>query len=308
MTVTRKQAFEDAQQALLAQYSVVAGERTVRLADPPLSVHMLETGAGEPTVFVHGSGMSASTWTPLLAQLRDRRALAVDLPGFGLSEPYDYSGRSLRRHAVSQMSSILDVLELEHAPIVGTSLGAMWGLCLAVDAPERVDAVVGLGVPAVVLAGMRSDPFFRAMTLPVLGRVVARLPPPPNAAATRRAMAKVLGRHALQCTPDAFFDVVRAGMRMPGWRQAMSTHLNLAFRAGHQRPENVLAEEELSRIRAPVLLIWGDADVYGKPSLAEPALRLIPNARLEVLPAGHAPFLDYPERCAALIKEVIPGA
>lgn len=209
----------------------------------------------------------------------------------------------MRRHAVAQLNSILDALGLQCAPIVGTSLGAMWALCLAVDEPRRVSAVVGLGVPAVALAGMRSDPFFRAMTLPGLGWLVARIPPPPTTATTRRAMAKVLGPGALERTPDAFFDVVRAGMRMPAWRQAMWTHLNLALRAGRQRPENVLTDDELRRIAAPVLLIWGADDIYGAPKIADRALQLIPNARIEVLPGGHAPFLNDPERCASLIEQ-----
>lgn len=52
---------------------------------------------------------------------------------------------------------------------------------------------------------------------------------------------------------------------MPGWRQAMWTHLNLALRTGRQRPENILADDELRRIAAPILLIWGAHDVYGAP-------------------------------------------
>jgi pimeloyl-ACP methyl ester carboxylesterase len=114
-------------------------------------------------------------------------------------------------------------------------------------------------------------------------------------------MANVLGRHALERTPDAFFDVVRTGMRLPGW-QAMWSHLNLALRAGRHRPENVFTDDELRRLAVPVLLIWGDADIYGPPGIADRALQLMPNARLEVLAGGHAAFLDNPERCAALIE------
>ena len=61
MTTTRTQAFEAAQAALLAEYGVVAEERRIRLADPALSVHVFEAGAGEPVLLVHGSGMSAAT-------------------------------------------------------------------------------------------------------------------------------------------------------------------------------------------------------------------------------------------------------
>jgi pimeloyl-ACP methyl ester carboxylesterase len=91
----------------------------------------------------------------------------------------------LRDHAVAQLTSILDACRLERVPIVGTSLGAMWALLLALDSPERVSVVVALGVPAVALPGVRSDPFFTAMTVPALGRAVATMPAPLSVPATR---------------------------------------------------------------------------------------------------------------------------
>jgi pimeloyl-ACP methyl ester carboxylesterase len=303
MSSTPQQSpFERAERALFREYGGSYENRRVHLADPDLGVRILEAGDGEPLVVVHGSGMSASTWAPLLAQLRRHRALCVDLPGFGLSEPYDYRGRSLREHAVAQMTSLLDALGLDRAPVVGTSLGAMWALCLALDRPERVSAVVGLGVPAVAFAGMRGDPFFRAMTTPGVRSLVRRAPAPRDAAATRKAMAKVLGPRALERTPDTFFEVARQGIRMPGWKWAMASHLNLAMRRGTARPENVLSDEELTRIAAPVRMIFGDADVYGAPEIGERAVAHMRDGHLEVIQGGHAPFLDDPERCAELIE------
>jgi hypothetical protein len=40
---------------------------------------------------------------------------------------------------------------------------------------------------------------------------------------------------------------------MPGWKRAMASHLNLAMRSGKARPENLLSDEELRSIEAPVL-------------------------------------------------------
>src|SRR4051812_3641212 len=76
-------------------------------------------------------------WAPVMAHLAGCRSIAIDLPGFGLSDPYSYSGRPLRAHADAQLTSVLDALALDRAVLVGTSLGGMWVLCLAVDAPER---------------------------------------------------------------------------------------------------------------------------------------------------------------------------
>ena len=84
----------------------------------------------------------------------------------------------------------------------------------------------------------------------------------------------------------------------------MWTHLNLAMRAGRPRPENFLREDELRRIEAPVVFIWGDHDVYGGPEIGRRAVGLMPNARLETIPGVHAPFLDDPELCARVVREL----
>ena len=82
----------------------------------------------------------------------------------------------------------------------------------------------------------------------------------------------------------------------------MFCHLNLAMRSGKPRPENLFTDAELRGIELPVRLILGDADVYGGPEVGERGASLVPDARLDVLPGGHAPFLDDPRRCAELIR------
>jgi pimeloyl-ACP methyl ester carboxylesterase len=252
--------------------------------------------------------MSASTWAPLMPHLEGHRLIAPDLPGFGLSDTFDYGGRSLRQHAVAQLTSLLDALQIERAAIVGTSLGGMWGLCLAVGAPQRMTALASLGVPAVALPGMHGDPFFTALSTPGVRHVVARLRSP-SVAVTRRTLARgVIGPDAAQRAPDGFFAVVHEGMRRPAFRTAMLSHMQLATCLGRPRPENFLSEAELKSITAPVLMIWGDEDPYGPPEIGARAAAVIPHAQLEVIPGRHAPFLDDPQRCAAFIDDHLRGA
>jgi len=75
------------------------------------------------------------------------------------------------------------------------------------------------------------------------------------------------------------------------------------MRYGRARPENVFDDDELRAISAPVQLIWGDRDVYGGPEVGQRAAALLPDARLEVIEGGHAPFLDDAERCADLVRQ-----
>ena len=298
-------AFEAAERRLFAACAMQVASRRIRLADPPLAVRVLEAGDGPPLLLVHGSGMSASTWAPLLPHLAGHRLIAVDLPGFGLSDAFDYAGRSLREHAVAQLTSLLDALDLERLPVIGTSLGGMWALCLAVDAPDRITALVSLGVPAVALPGMHGDPAFTLLSTPGVRHVLARIGSP-SVAVTRRALARgAIGPRAAELAPEGFFDVVHEGMRQRGYRTAMLSHMWLALRLGRPRPQNFLSDAELQSISAPVLMIWGDDDPYGSPEVGRRAAALISDAQLVVIPGRHAPFLDDPQRCGALIAQLL---
>jgi pimeloyl-ACP methyl ester carboxylesterase len=291
-----------AEHQLLAHYDLAARSRRITLTDPPLDVRVLEVGSGPPVLVVHGSGMTAATWAPLLAHLPDRHAFALDLPGFGASDPYDYSGRPLREHAVAQIVSALDALELDRAAIVGTSLGAMWALNAALAAPERVTAVVAFGMPAVSLPGLQRDTFFRLFTTPGVGRLLKHAPPPKSAVMARRSMKGALGDHAAAQMPDPFFDAIRLAMARPGWSTAMWTHLNLAMRRGRPRTENQFSEDEVRAIRVPTCFVWGDADTYGSPDVGRRAAELMPAGSFELVRGGHAPFLDEPARCAEIVR------
>ena len=57
---------------------------------PGFDTRVLELeGDGEPVLFFHGYADSADTWRLCLAELgrQGRRAIAVDLPGFGAADP-----------------------------------------------------------------------------------------------------------------------------------------------------------------------------------------------------------------------------
>lgn len=292
----------EAERRLFAHYDLEPRSRRVKLADPPLAIRVLEVGSGPPILMIHGSGMSAPTWAPMLAHLPDRHVYAIDLPGFGASDPYDYSGRPLREHAVEQVISALDALELDRAALVGTSLGAMWALNAALAAADRVTAVVAFGMPAVSLPGLQPDTFFRLFTTPGIRRVLKHAPAPKSAAVARKQMKDPLGEGASREMPDAFFDAVRLPMTGPGWRTAMFTHLNLAMHRGRPRPENQFSDDEVRAITVPTCFVWGDADIYGAPDVGARAVELLPHGRLEVVSGGHAPFLDEPLRSAEIVR------
>ena len=63
------------------------------------------------------------------------------------------------------------------------------------------------------------------------------------------------------------------------------------------------SHEDLRRLGVPTLMIWGDRDPVVPLAQARAVAAEIPDARLEVLPAGHVPQLGHPDRVAALLEE-----
>lgn len=97
-------------------------------------------GEGPPVLLLHGYSDSADTWRLLLDRLAraDRRAVALDLPGFGAADPLDDAEPilpQLERFA----TAALDWLDAEGTVVCGNSLGGCVALRLR-SGPSWVSA------------------------------------------------------------------------------------------------------------------------------------------------------------------------
>jgi 2-hydroxy-6-oxonona-2,4-dienedioate hydrolase len=115
-------------------------------------------------VLLHGVSLSAAAWAPLFTALPDRRLLAVDLPGHGLSDPASYRRGHVRQNAHQLIEDTFDALELERAPIVGHSLGATFALWYAATGTGRISSLVAVGEPAVALTIQSQNKSLRTST------------------------------------------------------------------------------------------------------------------------------------------------
>jgi pimeloyl-ACP methyl ester carboxylesterase len=136
---------------LLAMADVLLpGVTSRRVTTPRLTQHVLHpsavdpAGPGEALLFVHGNISSALFWQqPLLALAESGRVrpLAVDLRGYGDTDPLPIDARRGMRDWSDDVAALVDALGLDRVHLVGWSMGAGVVLQYLLDAPERVASV-----------------------------------------------------------------------------------------------------------------------------------------------------------------------
>lgn len=250
-------------------------------------------------MLLHGSGNSAVSFLPLLEHVGGRRLLVVDRPGHGLSEPLDDGVGQPRRTAVEVLTGLLDALELDRIDLLGNSTGGAWSLWMALDRPQRVRRIVLAGATP-LLPGTRPPVPLRLMTTPVLGGLLARVMPDPSPASVQKMMAGMGEGDTIVRHPGLVEAFVAAGSD-PVAGTATQGELRAVIRglAGF-RPEHRFVDADLRRVHQPTLLIWGDHDPVGDVEAARRTAAALPDATVEILPAGHAPFWGEPARTGQL--------
>ncbi|MCN9243036.1 alpha/beta hydrolase [Streptomyces sp. RY43-2] len=114
--------------------------RTRRVPTGRLTVRLSEVrDEGEPVVFVHGNVSSSAFWHTTMTRLPDRyRPLALDLRGFGGTDPLPIDAtRGVRDHA-DDLAALLTALGIERAHLVGWSLGGGVVMQYLCDRPAAV--------------------------------------------------------------------------------------------------------------------------------------------------------------------------
>ncbi len=295
-------AFEAAERRLLTRLGLEARNHWLDLPELRTRVRVIEVGAGEPVVFVHGGGGMALDWAPLASRMAGFRFLLLDRPGHGLSEPFDYRGVHLRQHAVVCLESVLAALGLSSARFVANSMGALWSLSLAVASPERVRSLALLGCPALLLdSGAPAAVHVMAAIGPLLLKLGK-----PTRERTRDMIKMVMGAQAVERLDPDVFECSFQLQSIPGIGESVMGMFGRALTLFGRRSEAIFGEADVRRVAQPTLFVWGDADRFGKPAVGRRACQQMSNARMEVVAGGgHLPWVDEPTRCAQLVGDFL---
>ena len=265
-------------------------------------VHVLQAGDGPAVLFLHGSGTSAISFLPLLEHLDDVRAIAVDRPGFGLSEPARSPRARFRDAAVEFIDEVVAELGLEPVALAGASMGATLALWYALARPRSVRRLALVG-SAPLLPGTRPPTPLRVLATPVVGDVLGRLAKP-NPKRLVQLMSAVGEKDTVVRYP-ALIDAIVAEGNDPVAAEANLAELRAVITARGFRPSMRLQPDELRALTVPTLVIWGDHDPVGTVEAGRAVATLIPEAQLGVLPAGHVPYFGNPERVAELLSAFV---
>jgi len=265
-------------------------------------VHVIEAGDGPPVVFLHGSSTSSLLLLPLLERLQGTWGIAVDRPGFGLSDPTDVAREGFRQAAVEWLDGVLDALGLDATALAGNSMGGTWALWYALARPERVRRLVLLGA-APLLPGTRVPPPLRMLATPKIGELLQRMMKP-SPKMVVRMMSSMGEKDTIINYPDQIEALVTAG-NDPVVSEVNLAELRAAISPFGFRRSLRVQPDELRQLTVPTLLVWGNHEPVGAVKVAEATAELIPNARLEVLSAGHGPWLGNPDRTAELVSKFV---
>ena len=244
--------------------------REVRVGDQ--GTRVLDVGAGQPVVVLHGWGGRIESMAPVIDCLRrGHRVVAVDLPGFGESPaPAGVWGTPDYAEYVRDLLRDLDV---ERAHFVGHSFGAKTSFYLAATHPDVVEKLVLVGSP-----GLRTPPSMKARAkrgVSRAGKAAGRLGPP-----GRWVKQRLYERLASQDYRDA-----------GPMRSILVKVVNEDL--GHVLP----------RIKSSTLLVWGTEDDAAPVKHAHIMERLIPDAGLVLFDgAGHFAYLDQADRFCTIVR------
>ncbi len=261
--------------------------------DRSLKLHFLEQGQGAPILLLHGWPTSSYLWRNVMPALAENnRVIALDLPGFGLSDkPLDvnYSFRFYN----TILNAFLDALAIENTAIVVHDLGGPIGIKWVVDNPERATALGILNTVVYPQMSWAVKAFIAATHLPIVKQWIS------SAHGLKSAMHFGM-KNKTSLGPEEILPYQRPFASDEARRALLKAAQGLSPKAFKQM------EKQLKSLDIPLRLIYGVNDRI-LPDIAKTMQRLqedFPSAELTKLDnCGHFLQEDDPRQVGELLAD-----
>jgi pimeloyl-ACP methyl ester carboxylesterase len=273
----------------------VIGDRTV---------HVVDRGSGPPVIVLHGNGSMvedplSSTVIDLLAERH--RVIAIDRPGFGLSDR-NQSGEWTPEREAQHLATIIRTMGLKRPVVVAHSWATLAALSLALDEPDLVSGLVlisGYYYPSV-----RTDVAAQSIVaLPLIGDLLRHTFLPLFARATAPHAFK---RMFSPLNPSKEF--------LRQYSVPMATRPSQLRSVAHDTATMPKAAGRVSaryaELLIPIELIAGSEDrIVSTTDQSERLQSELPNSSLEVVKgAGHMVHHAHPRLVERRVKSVFDRA
>ena len=257
--------------------------------------HYHEAGAGEPLLFIHGSGPGVTAWANwcfALEVFAERyRVLAPDVLGFG------YSGRPSavtygKNVWVDHVIAFLEAKHVTRAHVLGNSMGGALALALAARRPDLVNKLVLMGSCGIAF--------------PITPGLDAVWGYEPSRERMRSLIADYFAYDRAIAT-DALVEMRFAASMQPGFQESYRR----MFPAPRQAGVDDLATpvDAIKAIVAPTLLIHGREDKVIPLAVSYELFGIIPNAELHVFGhCGHWTQIERKEPFNAIVASFLAGS
>jgi pimeloyl-ACP methyl ester carboxylesterase len=275
-----------------------------------------EDAPRERALYVHGLGGASTNWTDVAALLAVRfDGWAVDLPGFGRSQPPTRGGYAIQRHA----RAVVDVLEqIARIPgeasgrpvhLLGNSLGGLISLLVAARRPELV-ATLTLISPAmpVYRVPQAVDRAMPLLLVPGIASVAERRLAGVSAEDQVRALVQMCFGDPLRVTAERWEQAVEEARERgeQPWANRALTRSMRGLLTSYLRAGRAGAWRLARTVDRPALVLWGDRDRLVDPRLAPRLAGVLPDARLHLLAGvGHVAMVEAPEPTARAVLGLV---
>lgn len=243
-------------------------------------------GEGYPLVLIRGLGSNADHWYGQLPSLSEKyRVITFDNRGIARSK----DPRSNNHDAALTVPlmaedtlGLLNALDLDRPHIMGLSMGGMIAQELAISHPERVNGLVLActhpGGTRQIRATAKVEELFKKMVY--VGNPQSKMDAAPV----------LFDPDTLAHRPECAGKYAEISLKHPAGPEILTRQWMAV--EGHD------TWDRLPKIKAPTLVLTGDADVLIPPGNSEILAERIPNARLRVIPGGgHQILVEEADAC-----------
>jgi 3-oxoadipate enol-lactonase len=266
---------------------------TFTIKVPGGRLNAADEGAGDPILLLHAGVADLRSWDAMVPLLVDAgfRVVRYDLRGFGETETDDveFSNRA-------DVLAVMDALGIERAALVGNSRGGHIAFDTAVEFPDRVVAVVGVGAG---IGGFDHDPTpEEAAIFDEMERLEEADPPDVERLVemTVEVWVNGIGQPADRVDADV--------------QTAVREQTALSYGPGKSNGRPIVLEPpvgaRLHDLRCPVLAVAGGLDTSFITAVARHLETNAPDARaVEIPDVAHMIGMERPAQLAALITDFL---